>query len=306
MRVLFAGTPAVAVPALNALVKAGFDVVAVLTRPDAPVGRKRTMTPSPVAARAEELGIEVIRAAKVDAETTERISDFAPDVAAIVAYGGIVPPAALAVPRHGWVNLHFSLLPAWRGAAPVQRSIIAGDDITGAATFQLEKGLDTGPVFGTLTETVHPEDTAGQLLERLSDSGAVLLSQTLSAIDAGRAVAQPQAGEVSLAPKLTLEDGRLDWQQPALALNRRARGVTPEPGAWTTLEGQRVKLEPVRLRPDVKDLAPGTIKVDAGTVLVGTGSHAVELGRIQPAGKKMMSSADWARGLAAPERVVFE
>ncbi|WP_284980316.1 methionyl-tRNA formyltransferase [Arthrobacter sp. fls2-241-R2A-200] len=306
MRVLFAGTPAVAVPSLNALLKAGFDVVAVLTRPDAPVGRKRIMTPSPVAARAEELGIEVIRAAKVDAETTKRISDIAPDVAAIVAYGGIVPPAALAIPRHGWVNLHFSLLPAWRGAAPVQRSIIAGDDVTGAATFQLEKGLDTGPVFGTLTETVHPEDTAGQLLERLSDSGAVLLSQTLSAIDAGRAVAQPQAGEVSLAPKLTLEDGRLDWQQPALALNRRARGVTPEPGAWTTLEGQRVKLEPVRLRPDVKNLAPGAIKVDAGAVLVGTGSHAVELGRIQPAGKKMMSSADWARGLAAPERVVFE
>ncbi|MFP3579376.1 methionyl-tRNA formyltransferase [Arthrobacter sp. SIMBA_036] len=306
MRVLFAGTPAVAVPSLNALLKAGFDVVAVLTRPDAPVGRKRIMTPSPVAARAEELGIEVIRAVKVDAETTKRISEIAPDVAAIVAYGGIVPPAALAIPRHGWVNLHFSLLPAWRGAAPVQRSIIAGDDVTGAATFQLEKGLDTGPVFGTLTETVHPEDTAGQLLERLSDSGAVLLSQTLSAIDAGRAVAQPQAGEVSLAPKLTLEDGRLDWQQPALALNRRARGVTPEPGAWTTLEGQRVKLEPVRLRPDVKNLAPGAIKVDAGAVLVGTGSHAVELGRIQPAGKKMMSSADWARGLAAPERVVFE
>ncbi|WP_091466774.1 methionyl-tRNA formyltransferase [Paenarthrobacter nitroguajacolicus] len=306
MRVLFAGTPAVAVPSLDALNKAGFDVVAVLTRPDAPVGRKRVLTPSPVAARAMELGIEVIRAAKVDADTTARIAEFAPDVAAIVAYGGIVPKAALGVPRHGWVNLHFSLLPAWRGAAPVQRSIIAGDDVTGAVTFQLEEGLDTGPVFGTLTETVRPEDTAGDLLERLSISGAVLLSQTLSAIDAGQAAPQPQNGEISLAPKLTLDDGRLDWQQPALALNRRARGVTPEPGAWTTLEGQRVKLEPVALRPEVKDLPPGSIRVEGKSVLVGTGSHAVELGRIQPAGKKMMSSADWARGLATPERVVFE
>lgn len=295
-----------AVPSLDALVKAGFQIVAVLTRPDAPVGRKRVLTPSPVAARAMELGIEVIRAAKVDAETTQRIAEFAPDVAAIVAYGGIVPKAALGVPAHGWVNLHFSLLPAWRGAAPVQRSIIAGDDVTGAATFQLEEGLDTGPVFGTLTETVRPEDTAGDLLERLSISGAVLLSQTLSAIDAGQAAPQPQTGEISLAPKLTLDDGRLDWQQPALALNRRARGVTPEPGAWTTLDGQRVKLEPVTLRPDIKDLPPGSIKVDGKSVLVGTGSHGVELGRIQPAGKKMMSPADWARGLATPERVVFE
>lgn len=306
MRVLFAGTPAVAVPSLNALVDAGFDVVAVLTRPDAPLGRKRVMTPSPVAMRAGELGIDVIRAAKVDADTTARIAEFSPDVAAIVAYGGLVPRAALGVPAFGWVNLHFSLLPAWRGAAPVQRSIIAGDDVTGAVTFQLEEGLDTGPVFGTLTESVRATDTAGDLLERLSHSGAVLLGQTLSAIRTGQAVAQPQVGDVTLAPKLTLEDGKLDWKQPALALDRRARGVTPEPGAWTMLDGQRVKLEPVTLRPDVKDLAPGTLRVEAKSVLVGTGSHAVQLGRIQPAGKKMMSPADWARGLAAPEKVVFE
>ncbi|MFK0002634.1 methionyl-tRNA formyltransferase [Paenarthrobacter sp. NPDC090522] len=306
MRVLFAGTPAVAVPSLNALVKAGFDVVAVLTRPDAPLGRKRVLTPSPVAARAEELGIEVIRAAKVDAGVTARIAGIAPDVAAIVAYGGIVPRAALDVPTHGWVNLHFSLLPAWRGAAPVQRSIIAGDDVTGAATFRLEEGLDTGPVFGTLTETVRDDDTAGDLLNRLSDSGAVLLCQTLSAIDAGQAAPQAQSGDTSLAPKLTLEDGRLDWQQPALALQRRSRGVTPEPGAWTILDGQRIKLEPVSLRPDVKDLDPGMVRAEGKSVLVGTGSHAVELGRIQPAGKKMMPPADWARGLAAAGKVVFE
>ena len=306
MRVLFAGTPAVAVPSLDALVGAGFEIVAVLTRPDAPTGRKRVLTPSPVAARAAELGIDIIHASKVDAEATARIASYEPDVAAIVAYGGLVPKAALGIPRHGWINLHFSLLPAWRGAAPVQRSVIAGDDITGAATFLLEEGLDTGPVFGTLTETVRPEDTAGDLLERLSRSGAVLLSQTLSAVDAGQAAPRPQEGEVSLAPKLTLDDGRLDWSQPALAINRRSRGVTPEPGAWTTLDGQRIKLEPVGMRPDIRNLAPGQVRVDGKNVLVGTGSHAVQLTRIQPAGKKMMPSADWARGLATPESVEFE
>jgi methionyl-tRNA formyltransferase len=212
----------------------------------------------------------------------------------------------LNVPRHGWINLHFSLLPAWRGAAPVQRALIAGDDVTGAVTFLLEEGLDTGPVFGTLTESVGPEDTAGALLERLSHSGAVLLTQTLSAVEAGKAAPQAQVGDVSLAPKLTLEDGRLDWNQPALAIGRRARGVTPEPGAWTTLDGQRVKLEPVRLRPEALDLAPGAVSLDGKSVLVGTGSHAVELTRIQPAGKKMMAAADWARGMATLESVVFE
>jgi methionyl-tRNA formyltransferase len=306
VRVLFAGTPAVAVPSLDALVEAGFDVVAVLTRPDAPVGRKRVLTPSPVAQRAAELGIHVIHAARVDADAIAGISAVRPDVAAIVAYGGLVPPAALGIPRHGWVNLHFSLLPAWRGAAPVQRSVMAGDDVTGAVTFQLEEGLDTGPVFGTLTEAVRPQDTAGDLLERLSHSGAVLLAQTLSAIAAGKASPQPQAGEVSLAPKLTLEDGHLNWAHPALAISRQARGVTPEPGAWTLLDGQRVKVEPVRLRPDVSGLAPGSLAMQGKTVLVGTGSHAVELTRIQPAGKKMMAAADWARGMASLESVVFE
>jgi methionyl-tRNA formyltransferase len=306
VRVLFAGTPAVAVPSLNALVEAGFDVVAVLTRPDAPIGRKRVLTPSPVAARAAELGIEVIHAARINEETMARISSASPDVAAIVAYGGLVPPVALGIPRHGWINLHFSLLPAWRGAAPVQRAVMAGDDVTGAVTFQLEEGLDTGPVFGTLTETVGPEDTAGKLLERLSHSGAVLLTQTLSAIEAGKAAAVPQAGEVSLAPKLTLDDGRLDWKHPALAIGRQARGVTPEPGAWTVLDGQRIKLEPVRLRPDVPHLVPGAVSVQGKSVLVGTGSHAVELTRVQPAGKKMMAAADWARGMASLESVVFE
>ncbi len=306
MRVLFAGTPSVAVPSLDALAAAGFEVVAVLTRPDAPVGRKRILTPSPVAARAAELGIEVIHATRVDQAVTAKIAAAEPDVAAIVAYGGLIPRSALQVPPHGWINLHFSLLPAWRGAAPVQRAVIAGDDVTGAVTFLLEEGLDTGPVFGTLTESVHPDDTAGTLLERLSHSGAVLLSQTLLAVEAGKAAPQPQQGDVSLAPKLSLEDGRLDWKQPALAIGRRARGVTPEPGAWTTLDGQRVKLEPVRLHPGTTGLKPGAVAHDGKIVLVGTGSHAVELTRIQPSGKKMMAAADWARGIASLEGVVFE
>ncbi|MCB5292488.1 Methionyl-tRNA formyltransferase [Arthrobacter sp. SO3] len=295
-----------AVPSLDALVGAGFDVVAVLTRPDAPLGRKRVLTPSPVASRAAELGIKVIHAAKVDSSVTAQIAAAAPDVAAIVAYGGLIPRSALDIPRHGWINLHFSLLPAWRGAAPVQQSLIAGDDVTGAVTFLLEEGLDTGPVFGTLTESVRPDDTAGALLERLSHSGAVLLTQTLSAVDGGQAAAVPQQGDVSLAPKLTLEDGRLDWHQPALAIGRRARGVTPEPGAWTTLNSQRIKLEPVAMRPEAPALKPGQLALEGKSVLVGTGSHPVELTRVQPSGKKMMTAADWARGQATLESVVFE
>ncbi|KRE65723.1 methionyl-tRNA formyltransferase [Arthrobacter sp. Soil736] len=306
MRVLFAGTPAVAVPSLDALVAAGFDVVAVLTRPDAPIGRKRVLTPSPVAARAAELGLEVIHAARVDDAVTARIAAVRPDVAAIVAYGGLVPRAALDIPQHGWINLHFSLLPAWRGAAPVQRSVIAGDDVTGAVTFLLEEGLDTGPVIGTLTEPVRPDDTSGGLLERLSHSGAVLLAQTLSAVESGAASPRPQHGEVTLAPKLTIDDGRIDWSEPALSVGRRARGVTPEPGAWTTFDGQRLKLEPVLLRPEAAARVPGTLALDGRSVLVGTGSHPVELTRVQPAGKKMMAAADWARGQASLESVVFE
>lgn len=304
MKVLFAGTPHVAVPSLDRLVADGFDVVAVLTREDAPQGRKRIPAPSPVAARAGQLGLPVIKANRIDAQATGQIAHTGADVAAIVAYGGLVPPAALEVPRHGWVNLHFSLLPAWRGAAPVQHAVINGDDITGAATFRLEQGLDTGPVYGTLTEDIAPGDTAGVLLGRLAQSGAVLLSQTLQGIDAGRLEPVAQTGEVSLAPKLTLEDAHISWEQPALAIRRRINGTTPEPGPWTRWEGQRFKLGAVDLVPEEQDLAPGVVRVLPGRkprVLVGTGSHAIELLQVQPAGKKMMPAADWARGLSAAD-----
>lgn len=305
MRVLFAGTPAVALPALEELRAAGFSVVGVLTRPDAPVGRKRISTPSPVAARAAELGLPVIKAARVDEAAQAAIAALRPDVAAIVAYGAIVPPSALVLPEHGWINLHFSLLPAWRGAAPVQHAVINGDDLTGASTFQLEAGLDTGPVFGTVTEPIRAEDTGSALLDRLSRSGAVLLAQTLAAIADGSAVAIAQSGTVSLAPKLTIEDGKIDFTAPALAVSRRIRGVTAEPGAWTWLDGQRFKVGQAVLRPDQRDLPPGRLAVLGKSLLVGTGSHAIELLAVQPAGKKMMKAADWLRGIGTVEGMVF-
>ncbi|WP_104111634.1 MULTISPECIES: methionyl-tRNA formyltransferase [unclassified Arthrobacter] len=306
MRVLFAGTPAVALPSLEILREAGHEIVAVLTRPDAPLGRKRVMTPSPVAARAQELGLPVIKADKIDAEAAAAIAAAAPEVAAIVAYGALIPASALTLPTHGWINLHFSLLPAWRGAAPVQHSVINGDQITGASTFLLEKGLDTGPVYGTMTESIRPTDTSAALLERLSHSGAILLAQTIDGLGAGALSGVPQQGEITLAPKLTLEDGHVAWGEPALAINRRIRGVTSEPGAWTMLAGQRFKLGPVLMRPDVSELAPGQLLVTGKNVLVGTGSHAVELVDVQPAGKKLMKATDWARGLGNKEDVVFE
>ncbi|WP_026554292.1 methionyl-tRNA formyltransferase [Arthrobacter sp. 35W] len=306
MKVLFAGTPSVAVPSLDVLVSGGFDVVAVLTRPDAPIGRKRVLTPSPVAVRAAELGIPVIKADRIDDDARAAISEVNPDVAAIVAYGAIIPPAALAIPKHGWINLHFSLLPAWRGAAPVQHSVINGDDVTGASTFLLEAGLDTGPVYGVMTESILPTDTSTVLLDRLSHSGAVLLAQTLTGIESGMVAAVPQSGEITLAPKLGLEDGHIDWSRPAHGIDRRVRGVTSEPGAWTVLAGQRFKVGPVALRPDIESLAPGRLLFEPKAVLVGTGSHAVQLGEVQPAGKKAMKAVDWARGLATKEDVVFE
>ena len=316
MRILFAGTPAVAVPSLRALVDAGFDVVAVLTRVDAPLGRRKVLTPSPVAAAAEELGLPILRANRFTAELIEELRTLGLDAAAIVAYGGIVPPAGLAVPEHGWINLHFSLLPAWRGAAPVQHAVLAGDDVTGATTFRLEEGLDTGPVFGAMTERLDPGATSGEILERLSHSGAVLLVQTLSGIDAGRVAATPQEGEPTFAPKLTIDDARVDWRQPAFAVRRRINAVTPEPGAWTIRGGQRVKLGPVTLsragssedEPDDEpsvQLGPGVLRVAGREVLVGTGSAPVVLGSVQPAGKKMMNALDWARGAATRGELVF-
>ncbi|MBX9247192.1 methionyl-tRNA formyltransferase [Actinotalea ferrariae] len=299
MRLLFAGTPAVALPALDALLGSRHDVVAVLTRPDAPSGRGRRLQPSPVKVRAVDAGIPVIEASTLrDAATREAIRATRPDCAPVVAYGALLPEAVLGVPRHGWVNLHFSLLPAWRGAAPVQHAVLHGDEVTGATTFRIDAGLDTGPVLGTLTETVRPRDTSGDLLDRLSHAGAGLLVATLDGLEDGALVPVPQPADgVSHAPRLSTEDGRVRWEHPAIATDRRIRAVTPAPGAWTTLPGgERLRLGPVRLHADVTDLEPGQVAVTKQDVLVGTGTHAVRLGDVAPAGRRSMAAADWARG----------
>ncbi|MEV7543305.1 methionyl-tRNA formyltransferase [Streptomyces sp. NPDC089915] len=300
MKLVFAGTPEVAVPALDALIASGrHEVAAVVTRPDAPAGRGRRLVASPVAERAEEAGIEVLKPVRPrDPEFQERLREIAPDCCPVVAYGALLPKSALDIPAHGWVNLHFSLLPAWRGAAPVQQSIMAGDQVTGASTFRIEEGLDTGPVFGVLTEDIRPTDTSGDLLTRLAFAGAGLLTATMDGIEDGslRAVEQPADG-VSLAPKITVEDARVDWNAPALRADRVVRGCTPAPGAWTVFRGERLKLISVGLVSDRTDLTPGVLAPAKNNVYVGTGSHAVELLWVQPQGKKPMKGADWARGV---------
>lgn len=299
MRLLFAGTPEVALPSLDALLESPHEVVAVLTRPDAPAGRGRRLVPSPVRRRAQEAGVPVLTPGSLrDPAVVAELTALQADLAPVVAYGALLPPAVLAVPRHGWVNLHFSLLPAWRGAAPVQHAVLHGDEVTGASTFRIEEGLDTGPVYGTLTETVRAQDTSGDLLARLATAGAGLLRATVDGIADGTLVPVPQAGEgVSHAPRLSVEDARVRWDHPALAVDRRVRACTPAPGPWTTLPGgARLKVGPVRLRADLAPLAPGEVHVTRTEVLVGTGSHPVQLTEVAPAGKRMMPAADWARG----------
>ncbi|MGC0378534.1 methionyl-tRNA formyltransferase [Streptomyces sp. SAI-229] len=308
MKLVFAGTPEVAVPALDALLASGrHEVAAVVTRPDAPAGRGRRLVASPVAERAEEAGIEVLKPVKPrDPEFLERLEEIAPDCCPVVAYGALLPRAALDIPARGWVNLHFSLLPAWRGAAPVQHAVMAGDEITGAATFLIEEGLDSGPVYGTITEEIRPTDTSGDLLTRLAFAGAGLLAATMDGIEDGtlKAVPQPADG-VSLAPKVTVEDAHVDWKTPALRVDRVVRGCTPAPGAWTTFRGERLKIVQAAPVPDLTDLAPGQLSAGKNNVYVGTGSYAVELLWVQPQGKKPMRAADWARGvrIAAGETV---
>ncbi len=286
-------------PALDALLASGHEVVAVLTRPDARAGRGRALSRSPVAQRADAAGVPVLQPRSPrEPEFLEQLAGLAVDCAPVVAYGALVPQAALDVPRHGWVNLHFSLLPAWRGAAPVQHAIMAGDQITGACTFRLEAGLDTGPVYGTVTEPIGPRDTAGDLLTRLAGSGAQLLLATLDGIEAGALVAQPQPAEgISLAPRIEAADARVDWSLPAHVVDRRIRGVTPAPGAWTTWRGDRLRIGPVVPVADGPALAAGEVSVAAGGVHVGTGDgRSVRLGDVQPAGKRLLPAADWARG----------
>ena len=327
MRLVFAGTPAAALPTLRALAASRHSVAAVITRPDAPVGRGKRMQRSPVAELAEELGFETLKPVRPnEGWFLEELRAIAPDCCPVTAYGALLPQAALDIPAHGWVNLHFSLLPAWRGAAPVQHAVLRGDDITGATTFRIVKELDAGPVFGTLTEPIRPSDTSGDLLERLAVSGAELLVRTLDAIEDGTVSAVPQPADgVSFAPKLTPADARVNWKLPAHLIDRQLRACTPDPGAWTEVDAGRsdtgrptlatgpgrLKLWPVTLAagaallsaPDGAaggpGLAPGEARADRSAVYVGTGTIPVRLGDVQPQGKRRMPAADWARGLHA-------
>lgn len=305
MRVVFAGTPDPAVPSLERLIASDrHEVVAVVTRPDAAAGRGRRVSRSPVGILADQHGIPVLTPDRPsDPQFLEALTELAPDVCPVVAYGALLPRPVLNIPKFGWINLHFSLLPAWRGAAPVQAAVAAGDDVTGASTFLLEEGMDTGPVLGVVTESIKPTDTAGDLLSRLAVSGAELLTATLDAIESGEAsaIAQSEDG-VSYAHKVTVDSARIDWSSSAAAVDRHVRSVTPAPGAWTTIGDIRLKVAPVTLSDVV--LEPGHIAVRKDGVFVGTATNAVSLGDIQPQGKKLMKALDWARGARLTETAV--
>lgn len=307
MRVVFAGTPDVALPSLEAIAASRHELVAVVTRPDAPTGRGRKLVASPVAEWATEHGIETLKPERAgDPAFLDRLRDLQPDCCPVVAYGALLPQSALDVPEYGWVNLHFSVLPQWRGAAPVQHAVLAGDEVTGATTFRIVKDLDAGPTFGVVTETVRLTDTSGDLLTRLAESGATLLVETLDHLEDGDIEARPQpADSSSYASKIEVDDAHVRWSEPAYIVDRRIRAYTPEPGAWTTIDDTRIKLGPAT--PTSADtLAPGEIRADKRTVHVGTGTNDVELGTVQGRGKKPMPAADWARGARLGDGARFD
>jgi methionyl-tRNA formyltransferase len=306
LRIVFAGTPPVAVPTLDALAAGRHPLVGVVTRADAPLGRKRELTPSPVAARAAELGVPIIKANRLRDAETEAVAALEPDLGVIVAYGGLLRPPMLAAPRLGWINLHFSLLPRWRGAAPVQRAVMAGDAETGSAVFQLVEELDAGSVFSLERRPIGADETAGDVLAALALSGAAQLAAVVDAIAAGTAVATPQEGEPTLAGKLTLDDARIPLTAAGDAAYARLRGVTPEPGAFVLLGGERFKVHAARLAKGAERLAAGAFAARAGRVYLGTATHPLELLTVQPAGKKAMAAADWWRGLQRTEGLMAE
>jgi methionyl-tRNA formyltransferase len=309
LRIVFAGTPEPAVVSLRALLDSEHEILAVVTRPPAPTGRGRALQPGPVEALARSAGLEVLTpAGGRDPALLGALTALAPDAAAVVAYGALLPQAVLDVPVHGWVNLHFSLLPAWRGAAPVYAALRHGDDVTGASTFRLEAGMDTGPVFGTVTETIRPTDTTTDLLGRLSVSGAGLLVRTLDGIERGDLMPVPQPADgVSYAGKVSVADARVDWATPAVAVDRTVRALTAEPGAWTVFRGQRLGLGPLeRSGAPSGELTPGQLAVSKTSVLVGTATAPLRLGTVQPPGKRPMPAADWARGVRPAPDEAFE
>lgn len=296
MRIVFAGTPEAAVPALRHLAASGHEIALVITRPDAPQGRKRTLTPSPVADAADSLGLPVLKTARLDDAATAEIVATGAELGVIVAYGGLVREPLLNAFDHGWINLHFSALPAWRGAAPVQRALIAGDDELGWAVFRLVAALDAGDVYEQHAYRPGPDDTAADVLVALAEIGGAALGGIVSAVGSGqRAVAQ--SGEVTHAAKLTFADGRLDPTETAAAVYARYRGVTNEPGAHVSFGGTTLKVGEMARANDVPRLDPGEVRMIDRRVLMGTATDSLELVRVQPAGKQSMAASDWWRGL---------
>ena len=304
MRLVFAGTPPVAADTLaHLLAEGGHDVVAVLTRPDAPQGRSSRPVPSPVAQLAADHGIEVLRPVRAsDPALASRLVELEPDCCPVVAYGGLIPRSLLTLPRHGWVNVHFSLLPRWRGAAPVQHAILAGDEVTGVTVFELVEELDAGPVLASANYPLQPAETAGEALAALQRLGTQELVRTLDGLAAGTLVAEPQPEVgVTLAPKLTVAGARIDWSRPAVELSRQVRASNPSPVAWTELDGERFRVL-LAVPADLDDLAPGELRAGKHSVLVGTGAGVLELLRVQPAGKRATAAGDWGRGLRGERR----
>jgi methionyl-tRNA formyltransferase len=302
LRLAFMGTPAFAVPALTEIVASGHDVAAVYTQPPRPAGRGQAERRTPVHELAASLGLPVRTPSSLKStEDQEAFAALGLDAGVVVAYGLILPQAVLDAPRLGCVNLHASLLPRWRGAAPIQRAVMAGDALTGVQVMQIAPGLDEGPILLSETLRIKHNDTAGSLHDRLAEAGAQLLVRALAALEAGRLEATPQATEgVSYAKKIDKAEARIDWARPAAEIDRQIRGLSPFPGAWFELAGEkgpvRVKALACALAPeaDMKGAAPGTVLDDA--LLVATGQGALRLKRLQREGRKVQDAGEFLRG----------
>ncbi|MCB2089460.1 MAG: methionyl-tRNA formyltransferase [Sphingomonadaceae bacterium] len=300
MRIIFMGTPEFAVPTLTALVAAGHEVVAAYSQPPRPAGRGKKLQPSPVQREAERLGVEVRHPVSLKgAEEQAAFAALNADVAVVAAYGLILPQAILDAPKHGCLNVHGSILPRWRGAAPIHRAILAGDPVTGITIMQMEAGLDTGPMLSTIRTPIH-DKTTGELTEELAELGANLMVETLRELGKHVPVAQDDA-EATYAAKIDKAEARIDWSQPAEQIERQVRALAPFPGAWFELEGERIKL----LKAEVSDLRgePGTVLDDQLTIACGTG--ALRPLRIQRAGKPAMDVDAFLRGKAVAPATVL-
>ena len=305
MRILFAGTPSTAADVLEGLISSGHEIVAVLTREDSPVGRKKVLTPSAVAEVALAHGLPTIKANKVSSAVLAEISQYQIDLAIVVAYGVILRREALDAIPNGWLNLHFSKLPRWRGAAPVQHAIWSGDKETAVTLFKIEEGLDTGPVLGLAESVIEPDETSGELLKRLSSIGVTLLNQELPRLYAGSFNLSEQQGSVTLAPKIQRVDARINFTSTSKKVENLVRAMNPEPMAWCELDGEPLRVLRARSVQGSFALAPGEVLVQEDLVLVGCGSEsALELIEVQPASKTPMTAKSWMNGQST--RVVLK